>query len=150
MSENQIVRRVKVDRTRSPQKALGVTGRWRFLNSEVVTMPRGEGNEVEVVFFSPEPWEYTHPNYMSDDDFEKALVRRGLTNDPFAVFKANEDDPTIANTHPHGVHWKDADGNWCCAAFNRWDGWRDVLVRRRGHIGWSYGYWFAGSRKVSS
>src|SRR3989344_5628783 len=70
---NLIVRKVKVNRLLTPQQALDATGRKQYTNRKVVdAMPRGEGDETEVVFFKPEPWEYTRPDLMSDDDYVRA------------------------------------------------------------------------------
>ncbi len=63
---SEIVRRVKVDRTLQPKEMLDALGRKQYTNKDVVnTMPRGEGEEVDVVFFKPEPEEYTRPGFMS-------------------------------------------------------------------------------------
>jgi len=149
ISPPQVIRRVKVNRNRTPQEAIDATGRVQYIDSKVVEgMPRGEGDEMDVEFFKPEAWEYTRPGYMSDDDLEKALNRRGLSNDPVAVAAANEADPSLADKMPHGTHWKDSEGKWCYATFDRWGDERGVDVDRRGS-GWNDGWWFAGSRKIS-
>src|SRR3989344_7634417 len=148
---NLIVRRVKVNRLLTPQQVLDATGRKQYTNRKVVNaMPRGEGggegDETEVVFFKPEPWEYTRPDFMSDDDFEKALGRRNLKSaPPDDVAAVNEADPAFADTRPNGTHWKDADGKWCFAAFDRWNGEREVGVDRDGYV-WHDLWWFAGLR----
>lgn len=145
MFSDCIVRRTKVDRHRSSQAALDATGRRQYTNSEVVNgMPVGEGDEVDVVYFKPKPWEYTRPGLMSDNDLEKALARRGLKSDPRATIAANEDDPAFADNHPNGAHWKDA--NWCFVAFNRWRDERNVCVGRNDD-GWGVDGWFSGVRK---
>ncbi|NTW14692.1 MAG: hypothetical protein HGA31_06755 [Candidatus Moranbacteria bacterium] len=147
MMSNLIVRRTKVDRRRSSQAALDATGRKQYTADEVVNgMPVGDGDEVDVVFFKSEKWEYTRPGFMSDDDFEKALARRGLMSDLRAVIAANEDDPEFADNHPNGAHSRDAEGKWCFVAFNRWGGERDVGVNRNDY-GWYGNWWFAGVRK---
>src|SRR3989338_2021273 len=47
-----IVRRVKVDRTRTYQQAIDATGRTHYINADVLaTMPKGEGEEKDVFFF---------------------------------------------------------------------------------------------------
>lgn len=128
---NLIVRRVKVNRTRTSQEMLDATGRTQYTNREVVdAMPKGEGEEVEVIFFKPAEWEYTRPNYMSDDDLEKALERRNLKPDPRAQTAVNEEDKTFADTHPNGTHWKDAADKWNFAAFHLWDVEPEVRVDR--------------------
>jgi hypothetical protein len=145
---NLIIRKVKVDRTRTSQQALDATGRRQCTDKSVVeAMPRGEGDEVEVIFFKPRPEEYTRPGWMSDDDLEKALDRRNLkAAPPDDVAGVDAADPAFADEKPHGTHWKDAKGNWCYAAFRRWSSQRRVGVGRD-DVGWGDYWWFAGSRK---
>ena len=145
---NLIIRKVKVNRSRSPQEALDATGRVQYTDRKVVdSMPKGEGDEVEVVLFKPEPWEYIKSGCISDDDLKKAYERRNSKPaDPYSVAAVNEADPAFADEKPHGTHWKDAKGNWCCAAFDRWGGERKVDVHRGG-LDWSGRWWFAGVRK---
>ena len=143
-----IIRKVKVDRTKKPQQVLDATGRKQYTDRSVVdSMPCGVGEDVEVFFFKPEPSEYTRPGYMSDDDLEKALARRGLTADPYAQAKANGDDPAFADTHPNGTHWKNGDGKWCFATFDQWSGDGRVVSVDRDGGGWGDDWWFAGVRK---
>ena len=149
---NTIVRKVKVNRARQPQAAISATGRTFGGDGDVVaTMPRGEGDEAEVVFFKPDDDEYTRPGSMSDDDLEKCLARRSLVAaPPDDVAAVNEDDPSFADKYPNCTHWKNADGEWCYAAFNRWYGERDVSVRRHDVFDWVDYWWFAGRRKKYS
>ena len=145
---NLIVRTAKVNRGRSQQEAIEATGRAQYTDRKVVdSMPKGEGDEVEVVLFKPEPWEYTQPGYITDDDLEKAYERRNSKPaDPYSVAAVNEADPAFADEKPHGTHWKDAKGNWCYATFYRWNVKRKVNVNRNGG-GWLDKWWFAGVRK---
>ncbi|HXF43908.1 MAG TPA: hypothetical protein VNK70_00285 [Candidatus Paceibacterota bacterium] len=138
---NLIIRRVKVDRSRTPQEALDATGRKQYTNRSVVAaMPRGEGEEVEVIFFNL-------GRYVSDNDLEKEYELRGLMPaDPYSLAAVNGADPAFADERPNGTHWKDADGRWCYAAFDRhWDDGRRVRVNRDGRD-WSDDWWFAGLR----
>jgi hypothetical protein len=143
---NLIVRRVRVNRTRTPQETLDATGRKQYTSREVVDgMPKGEGEEVEVVFFKPDLSERN--GYISDDDLEKEFELRGLkVADPYSVAAVNEVDPAFADEKPNGTHWKNSDGKWCFAAFHHWHGERRVNVRRSGS-GWSDHWWFSGLRK---
>lgn len=146
---NLIVRTVKVDRTRTPQEVLDATSRLQYTNSGVVvnSMPKGEGDQVRVFFFKPEEWEYTGPGFISDDDLEQAFKRRGYKPaDPFSLAKVNEDDPTFSEGKPNGTHWKNTQGEWCCAVFYHWLDRRRVLVPQHS-IGWDGRWWFAGLRK---
>lgn len=136
-----IVRRVKVDRSRTPQAVLDATGRRQFADRSVVDgMPRGVDDEVDVHFFNLGRW-------ISDEELEKEYDLRGLAPaDPFTLAAVNEEDPAFADQRPNGTHWRDAEGRWCFAAFGRWLDERDVSVRRGGD-GWVGGWWFAGVRK---
>lgn len=142
----EIVRRVKVDRSLEPQAMLDALGRNQYTDKKVVaTMPRGEGEEVDVVFFKPEPEEYTRPGFMSDQDLDKCLERRDLTLDPYAQVQVNKEDPAFADERPNGTHWKYGDC-YHFATFYGWRGGRDVDVYRHGDR-WSDDWWFAGVRK---
>jgi hypothetical protein len=140
---NLIVRKVRVNRSRSPQEALDATTRVQYTDRKVVdAMSTGEGEEVEVVFFKPDLSERN--GRISDDDLEKEFELRGLKPaDPVSVAAVNEADPAFADEKPHGTHWKDAKGNWCCAAFYRWRDGRDVCVCRYSRD-WNDRWWFAG------
>ena len=138
-----IVRRVKVDRTRTPQAMLDATGRNKYVTDSVVkAMPKGDGDgdEVDVHFFKLD-------RYVSDADLDKEYELRGLIPaDPYSQGAVNEADPAFADDHSNGTHWKDAQGKWCCATFDRWSAERGVYVRRDDG-GWDVGWWFAGLRK---
>lgn len=137
---DMLTHHVTVDRTRSPQDAIAATGRNQYVNENVVAMmPRGEGDEADVIFFKL-------GRSVSDADLDKEYALRGLEPiDPYALAAVNEADPAFADEHPNGTHWKDADGNWCYIAFGRWRGVR-VFVRRDDG-GWDDGWSFAGRRK---
>lgn len=143
---NLIVRRATVNRNRSQQEALDATCRNQYTNRKVVdSMPKGDGEEVEVVFFKPDLSERC--GCISDDDLEKEFELRGLKPaDPISIAVINEADPAFADEKPHGTHWKNGDGKWCFAAFDLWDVGRRVRVRRGGY-GWRDHWWFAGLRK---
>ncbi len=142
---SMIVRRVRVDRTRSPEQVLDATGRAQYTDSQVVkSMPRGTGEETDIRFFKPEPEEYDHDGWMSDEAFEAALARRNfIAADPESLAKVNEDDPAFADTHPNCTHWKGADGKWHFATFHRWLDKRYVDVYRHDHA-WHGPWWLAG------
>lgn len=143
---NRSVRKAKVNRGRSQQEAIEATGRAQYTDRKVVNaMPKGGGDEVEVVFFKPDL--SNRNGRISDDDLEKEFELRGLKPaDPISVAAVNEANPAFADENPHGTHWKDAKGNWCCLAFGRWDGERSVGCDRHDG-GWGDGWWFAGVRK---
>lgn len=138
---NMIVRHVAVNRNRSPEEAVAATGRNKYLNDVVVaTMPQGDGNEVDVFFFKL-------GHGISDADLDKEYELRDLKPaDPYTLAAVNEADPTFADDHPNGTHWKDSNGNWCFVAFDRWGGGRGVGVLQHDDA-WGGGWWFAGCRK---
>jgi hypothetical protein len=144
---NWIVRRVKVNRDRVPQKALDATGRRQYTNRQAVDeMPYGETDEVEVVFFTLnfECKSY----YISDDDLRKEFEIRGLKPvDPISLAAMNEEDPVFADAKPHGTHWKDDQGYWCHMQFCYTSGERSVSVYRGGGD-WSDYWWYAGVRHI--
>lgn len=143
---DMIIRKVTVNRTRPPQETLNATGRKQYIDHIVVdAMPRGEGEEVEVVFFKLDLSKRN--GFISDNDLEKEYELRGLKPaDAYSLAAFNEADPAFADTHPNATHWKDASGSWCYAAFDRWNDERIVDVYRDGGD-WSDRWWFAGLRK---
>lgn len=140
-----IVRTVIVDRTRGGQEVLDATGRVQYtVDSIVKTMPRGEGEEVDIYFipFSSIPKRFQFKDSITDDNLERALDAMGFRPaDPYSLAKYNEDNPNFADTHLNETHWKDEDGNWCSMSFSCWLGvWR-VHVRRGDGV-WLAGWYF--------
>ena len=135
-----IVCTVTVNRDRTPEEAIKATGRRQDINDSIVkSMPRREGDKAEVIFFKP-------GRYLNDDQLEQEFALRNLVPaDPSALMAVNEADPTFADEHPNGTHWKDKDGKWCYFAFLRGDE-RSVHVHRYDH-GWDDDWFFAGVRK---
>lgn len=108
-----IVRRVKVDRNRSPQEVIDATGRAQYATIDkdaIATMPRGEGDEVEV-------WFVPAKRSIPPAEVPAFLAQYGLVPDPRAVAAANEADPAFADRHPNGAQWQDAEGRFCCLTF---------------------------------
>jgi len=142
---SMIVRHVKVSRTCTPQEALDATGRKQYVDNGVVkAMPRGDKDEDDVHFFKPEQSAYDKNGWISDDNLEKQFDLRGLKPvDPYKLAQVNIDDPAFGDKYPNATHWKNAEGKWCFAAFDRWSGERGVSVYR-GDGDWSGDWWFAG------
>ena len=139
-----IVRRVKVNRARSPQEAIEATGRAQYLDRKVVdALPKGEGDEVEVVFFKLS----SRNGLITKDDLEKEFELRGFKPaDPISVAAMNEADPAFADEKPNATHWKNHEGGWCCALFFSWNDERGVNIYRP-NGGLEDYWWFAGIRK---
>ncbi|MFA7193941.1 MAG: hypothetical protein WC087_03435 [Candidatus Paceibacterota bacterium] len=102
-------------------------------------MPRGESDEVEVIFFQV-------GRVLTHEDLAQEFNLRGLKPaDSYSQAKANEDDPIFAEEHPNGTHWEH-NGKWCFSTFDVWDGEQVVDVSCSGR-GWLESWWFAGIRK---
>ncbi|MBX4210510.1 hypothetical protein KW783_00870 [Candidatus Parcubacteria bacterium] len=119
----------------------------QFTDRKVVdAMPRGDGAEVEVIFFKPDLSDRN--GFISDDDLEKEFELRGLKpSDPYSVAAVNEADAAFADEKPHGTHWKDSKGKWCFVAFDQWGGVESGVRVDRRDRGWRDYWWFAGLRK---
>ncbi len=138
-----VVRRVKVNRTRTPQGAIHATGRTEYLNDEVVnSMPHSTQEEVEVCFFPLE-------KFTGVADVQKMLEDHGLEPDPYALAAVNEEDPSFADIYPNNTQWADSNGNRCFLAFGRFGGGRKVYCYRS-EDGWRGSWWIGGVRKQSS
>ena len=139
--EKTISVRCAVNRTRAAEEVLKAINRVQHVNDEVAeTMPRGEGEEAVVCFFKLD-------RFISDDKLEEKYELRGLKPaDPYSLAAVNAADPSFADEHPNGTHWKDAQGEWCYVAFDRWRDERHVYVGRS-DWDWSDHWWLAGLRK---
>ncbi len=125
-----IIRRARVDRTRTPQEAIDATGRRQFVDEKILaTMPIGEGEEVDV-------WFIPIKRFVPASEVPAFLAQYGLVPDPRAQAAVNEDDPAFADEHPNGTQWDDN----CCLSFFGWSDERGVDCSRGGD-GWD-GYWF--------
>jgi len=137
-----VVKVTGVNRTLTPQQVLYATGVKQYVYNEVLeTLPRGEGDEKEIVFFKA-------GKSISDDDLEKEFELFGLRPaDPYSLAKFNQDNPGFADTHPHCTHWKDENGKWCFIAFYLWGG--DVRSAQvgRNRSDWDALYLFACFRR---
>src|SRR3989344_1061665 len=111
-----IIRRVRVDRSCSPQEVIDATRRNKYVDDDVVaTMPKGEGDEVDVHFVPTK-------RFVPVKEVSAFLAQYGLVPDPRAQAAVNEADPAFADKYPNGSQW----GDNCCLAFRRWFGKRDV------------------------
>ena len=125
-----IIRRVKVDRSRSRQKVIDATGRKQYIDKDVLaTMPTGEGDKVDV-------WFVPTKRHIPAAEVPAFLARYGLVPDPRAQAAVNKADPAFADKVPNGTQW----GDNCCLAFGRWNDERRVRCDRFDY-GW-YGDWF--------
>ena len=125
-----IIRRVKVDRTRTPQEVIDATGRTQYVDKNVLaTMPKGEGDEVDVYFVPTK-------RLVPVKEVPAFLAQNGLVPDPRAQAAVNEADSAFADKYPNGTQW----GNNCCLMFPRWDGERNVFCRHDDND-WN-GHWF--------
>ncbi len=133
-----IIRRVKVNRNRTPEEVLKATGRHVLVVGEVFDgatrksyqidsglkcMPHGEGDEVEIGFFN-----FGCAFRRSE---QKDLELHGLVPaDPYSLSAVNEADPDFADTHPNYTYWRFGDGRFSFILFDRWHVGRVVVVSR--------------------
>lgn len=120
---------ITVNYDRPLEEALKATGRNLHIDSSevVATVPRrGIGTAIVTVEF----FNFSQ-QFVSDDQLAKEY-ERGLESDLYALAAVNEADPSFADRHPNGTHWKDTEGQWCFAAFGRYNGERYLRVGRRG------------------
>jgi hypothetical protein len=140
-NSNLIVCKVRVDRSRTPQEVLDATGRVQHTNQSIVdTMPKGEGDEVEVMFFKL-------GRFVKTEELAREYELRGLIPDPYAQAQVNEDDPAFADQHFNSCFWDHDGENVSFVSFFRHGGGQREVRIGRGNHGWGGGWWFAGSRK---
>ena len=139
-----VVRTVKVNRNRSPKEVLEATDRFQYVVESVFAeMPKGKEIAVKTqVFF------FRLGRTISNDDLEKEYELRGLKPaDLYSLAKVHEDDLKFSDKYPNVTNWKDSDGKWCSAKFDRDDdNHLSVSIYRQDH-GWAEEWWFAGVRK---
>ena len=135
-----IVRRVTVNRDRKPTKAMFATKRIQYVDDSVImTMPKGEGVEVDVYFFD---LDYD----PTADQLDREMELRSLKPDPIALAAVNEADPAFADDRPNVTQWRDKKGNACFVLFRRRSDERNMVVRRDGDF-WALRHRFSGVRK---
>lgn len=141
---------VRVDRRRSSLGAINATGRIKHIDLNVVNnMPKGEGDEVEVVFFKPNL--SGRVGNISYDDFKNDFELRGLDPaDPISLAAVNEVKCDLADRVRNCTYWKDHEGHLCYMAFLRIDDDREVhVVRAVDNVYWDNRFWLAGIPKKS-
>ena len=141
---NTLTFKVKVRRGLTGQQVIDGTGRKQYKTQSVVdNMPllSGEGEEeVEFVFFKL-------GRSVPDSEVEAELKKYGLVQDIAAQAQCNADHPEFADDHPNGASWKDENGIWCYAYFDRsFDDERYVYVNKS-YDDWNGSIWLGG-RKV--
>ncbi|MDH5442147.1 MAG: hypothetical protein OEX08_00885 [Candidatus Nomurabacteria bacterium] len=110
--------RVSVRRGRTPEEAINATAMSKDVDWGVVkTIPKGEGREVDVFFFSIEQSKCDNNYSISVDALEQEYEKRGLKPDPFALMAVNEDDYYFSSRNPNTTYWRDEDGNGCFITF---------------------------------
>jgi hypothetical protein len=126
-----IFRKIKVNRSRSPQEALKATGRVGCLNDEVVReMPKSEGEEVTIYFI-------LFNRQISVNELEKEVDKLGYKLvDPISLTALNEAEPEFADNYPNCTQWCNKHGEMCYVKFYRiWGtGVRCVDVNQHRHV----------------
>ncbi len=141
---------VTVNRARTPQQALDVSGRKQYVTRKVAdAMPRCVGGKAKLVYFKPGP-ECYKDGLMSCATLAAEYKKHGLGPDPQAQIDDNTANPEFADTTPNACQWIDKDGNYCFATFDRSNVERSVYVGRYGDRGWHDFWSFAGVPQESS
>lgn len=136
-----IVRRVKVDRSRTAAQVIDATSRTKwYMDEQVLAEMPLEGRAEDNVEFFELDYDPTV------DELDREYETRGLRPDPAAVAQAMTDDPAFADERSVGVQWRDKRNRACYAIFYRLDG------ERRVYVLWDDNRWgrncrFAGVRK---
>ncbi len=129
-----IIRRVRVDRTRTPMEAINATGCNKYVDDDVVvTMPQGEGDEVDVYFIPTR-------RFIPVAEVPAFLAQYGLVPDPRAQAAVNEADPTFADKYSNGTQW----GENCCLTFRRCDDDERRVRCGRSGGGWNDNWFLSG------
>ena len=136
-----IVRDFTVDLTLVGMAAIEATGRAKYVNADVVaSMPGATAPEGKLHFFQT-------GRYTPVAEVKAEYSKRGLVAvDPHILCAFNAANPEFTDERRNGTQWKDAKGDFCCAAFRRCGDGRFVSVDRSDD-GWSVGWWFAGVGK---
>ncbi len=125
---NMITRRVRVNRRRAPWEALDAVNCVQDFGCVVAdipkrmliaeNMPRGEGEEVEVLFFEPNCHGLSAGT--ANESLGKKFDLRGLKPaDPYSLLAVKEVDPTFADHILLCTRWLDAEGFWCTMVFQK-------------------------------
>ena len=119
-----VVKDVLVDRTRTPQQVLDAIGcKQQYVDKNALaTMPKGEGDRVDVWF-------------VSVAEARALFARHRLVPDPYAQAAVNEAFPTFC---PNGTQWGDR-----FLAVGYWGGKRGVCCDRSNDE-WGVDYFFSG------
>lgn len=129
-----IVRRVRVDRTRTLQEVIVAIDRVSYVDEDVLaTMPQGSGDEVDVYFVPTK-------RYVPAAEVPAFLAQHGLVPDPRAQASVNEADKAFADQYPNATSW----GDNICLSFNR-HRLRGRIVRcSRDERGWTSDWFLSG------
>ncbi len=143
VEQHSIVRRVSVDRNRTPVEMLmAAVGCISSGINGLDSIPRGEGDKVEVLFFKLDVVCLNH------EDLEKEFESRRIKPvDPYSLAAVNEADCHFLTKHPHITHWKDKDNEWCYMGFQHPTGRCVVRVGRGNDYDLRSYNWIAGLRK---
>ncbi|MDD4989130.1 MAG: hypothetical protein PHV42_01765 [Candidatus Pacebacteria bacterium] len=156
ISKMMIESREGIDRMQSPSRlfeTLQMNGKSLMYSSDrsvIDEMPVGEGKEVELYFFEPEPSSFDQDGCITEEKLAEEYEFRGLKPDPFAQMERNR-AIAFADRFPNASVWKGKDGQWCSILFHPlarglYAGTRFVSAVR-GPRGWVAGGWFGGVRK---
>ncbi|MES2007200.1 MAG: hypothetical protein V4436_03815 [Patescibacteria group bacterium] len=138
--EDILIRRVKVDRSRTLQEMLNALNCTSYVNESVVeTIPQGIGDEVEVYFLRVS-------RFLNNVKVERLYKKHSLkAADVYSLAAVNEADPTFARTYFNGTVWKVSKNIWGSIAFrsNAEDGLKVFVDYGKG---WYENWFLAGLR----
>lgn len=87
--------------------------------------------------------------YVTAEELADEYLNRGLVPAGISGILALGDN-VLDERRYVATQWKDSDGNWCSAAFYRWDVGRRVRVYRYDGGAWSDIWWFCGVRELGT
>lgn len=125
------------------EQAIKATGRTQYIDKDVLkTASKLTGRKIEF---------FTVNKYFTCKKLEEEYASRNLipaSIEDICRFDVTQKDE-MDNKKYVATQWKDKDGNFCYAAFDRWIGGRYVSVHRRVND-WRDGWTFAGVPQVAS
>jgi hypothetical protein len=116
-------------------------GRTFYGNADILlTCPKPVGiQEVSITL-----WEES--GLLSCETLDARYMEKGLAPNPWHLVAFALMQPDFADKRAIATQWKDADGNFCYAVFNRWHDERKLSVHRDS-VGWGGNCLFSGSGK---
>ncbi len=131
-----------IDRTLTPEQVLEPIANVIFDNGDLIkTIPNGDGCEATLFFFFLDHWIDCNCN----DELNLEYANRGLVPcDPYALAKANKDDPMLQRNCPNCTLWKNDSNEWLFIRLYFNSGERRISIHRFKEQNIPKGTWLAG------